>query len=263
MCVRCTTHETSGVPPMIETAYCGPPPLPATFWSSWNYDPLLLIALMALFGAATFSNANAEKPRFVLIGAVIVLAIAFISPLCALATALFSARVAHHVLMIAVAAPLLALAAPRWRLPPRVSLTALVLAHSLAVWLWHAPAPYGWAISGYASYWLMEVSLLVTAFWLWGGILHPEGRPPAALAALFATIGQMGLLGAILTFSRTPLYDPHTGVTAPFGLSQLEDQQLAGLIMWLPGSIPYLMAACFIVARLFPQAAGEPRERDA
>ena len=237
--------------------------MPSALWTNWNLDPPLLMALLALLLAVALSSPPTRSTHLALTGAMIALAVAFISPLCALATALFSARVAHHVLMIAVAAPLLALAATRWRLPARAPLAVIVLVHTLAVWLWHAPAPYAWATSGTASYWLMEISLLLSAFWLWSEILTPSARPAASLSALFATVVQMGLLGAILTFARVPLYNLHAGVTAPFGLTQLEDQQLAGLIMWVPAAVPYLIAAGFIVARLLPQASGDVRGRNA
>ena len=249
---------------MSETAYCGPAPVPSTLWASWNTDPYLLLALLALAIFVVRASNGSRQSHIALGGAMLALFAAFISPLCALASALFSARVAHHVLMIAVAAPLLALAAPRPRLPIQVPLPALAAFHALIVWFWHAPAPYDWALSGTASYWLMEISLLLSAIWLWSEVLAPDARVGASLSALLATIVQMGLLGAILTFARTPLYAAHAGTTAPFGLTQLEDQQLAGLIMWVPAAIPYLLAAALIIARLLPRRSdSEALERDA
>ena len=63
----------------------------------------------------------------------------------------------------------------------------------------------------------------------------------------------MGLLGAIITFARTPIYSPHFATTEPWGLSALSDQQLAGLIMWVPATIPYLLGALvYIAAQLSP-----------
>ncbi len=59
----------------------------------------------------------------------------------------------------------------------------------------------------------------------------------------------MGLLGAVITFARVPLYPPHFATTDPFGLSALADQQLAGLIMWVPATIPYLAAALLLIGR--------------
>ncbi len=235
--------------------YCGPAPIPANLWTSWNFDPFLLAALVGLALAAKLTNPSTRRSDTALGCSLSILAIAFVSPVCALATALFSVRVAHHVLVIAFAAPLLALATPNWALPKRVPLTALVLAQAGFVWIWHAPAPYAWALSGNVAYWLMEISLGLSALWLWQAILRADHNPGAALAALLGTIIQMGLLGALLTFARNPLFDAHAGVTLPFGLTQIEDQQLAGLLMWVPAALPYMIAAAVILFRTLPVAA--------
>ena len=239
--------------------YCGPAPIPANLWTSWNFDPFLLAALVGLALAAKLTHPSTRHSDTALGCSLIILAIAFVSPVCALATALFSVRVAHHVLVIAFAAPLLALATPNWALPKRVPLTALVLAQAGFVWIWHAPAPYAWALSGNVAYWLMEISLGLSALWLWQAILRADHNPGAALAALLGTIIQMGLLGALLTFARNPLFDAHAGVTLPFGLTQIEDQQLAGLLMWIPAALPYMIAAAVILFRFLPVAASPRR----
>jgi putative membrane protein len=244
---------------MAESVYCGPAPLPSTLWTSWNIDVPVFLALLTIAVGFALSSPSSLHSRCALASGVAVLFVTFISPLCSLATALFSARVTHHILMIAVAAPLLALAAPRLR-APLTTLTAATLIHAFVVWFWHAPAFYAWALSGTASYWLMEVSLMLSAFWLWSGVLTSTAQPGAALAALIGTIVQMGLLGAILTFARTPLYELHAGTTVSFGLTQLEDQQLAGLLMWIVAPIPYLLAAGLVVARLLQQVQQEPGE---
>src|SRR5712675_1068443 len=74
----------------------------------------------------------------------------------------------------------------------------------------------------------------------WAAILAPATPSGAALIALVATIGQMGLLGALIVFAPGPLYSVHLLSTAPWGLSPLADQQLGGLLMWVPASLPYL-----------------------
>lgn len=247
---------------MRESIYCGPAPVPSTLWSSWNLDLLLIIALSAL-AVGIVATHREGRSRAALAGAIVALSVAFISPLCALSSALFSARVAHHVILISVATPLLALAAPNWRVPLRLPLTLIATAQAAIIWFWHAPVPYAWALSGTAPYWVMELTLLAVAFWFWSEILSPAARPGPTLGVLLGTVVQMGLLGAILTFARTPLYDVHAGVTTMFGLTQLEDQQLAGLIMWVPAAIPYLLIAGIIVARLLPGEQGDMRARDA
>src|SRR5271169_1742649 len=93
----------------VAVAYCGPAATPADLLTRWNLDPLLLAALAALaIVIATGRLANARAGW----GALALVAVIFISPLCALSSALFSARVLHHVLLIAGVAPLLVLAVP-------------------------------------------------------------------------------------------------------------------------------------------------------
>ena len=103
----------------------------------------------------------------------------FVSPLCALSSALFSARVLHHVLLIAAVAPLLALAFPLRRAgsPP---LAALVAAHAVILWLWHAPGPYAWGLASVPAYWLMQASLLGSAWLMWRAILVAGAARPGA-----------------------------------------------------------------------------------
>ncbi|WP_024587942.1 cytochrome c oxidase assembly protein [Aliihoeflea sp. 2WW] len=233
--------------------YCGPAPMPADLWSSWNFDPLL-IAVFAVMAAGALAMSRksaaeaARSPSGVL--AVLVLLIAFVSPICALASALFSARIVHHLLLVAAAAPLLALALPtRFAQLP---LSATFLAHTLVMWVWHAPIPYQWALSSVPIYWLMELSLFFSAFAMWQGILAARAGP--AFFALLGSIVQMGMLGALLTFATRPLYEAHATTTLPYGLTPLGDQQLAGLMMWVPAALPYLAVALVIAWQLFGRA---------
>ena len=199
----------------------------------WNFDPVLIGALVALAaGCGRSENARAGW------AAIALMVVVFVSPLCALSSALFSARVFHHVILVAAVAPLLALAFPLRRAgsPP---LAALVATHVVILWLWHAPGPYDWGLATVPAYWLMQGSLLASAWLMWRAILAP-GHPGPALLALVATIGQMGLLGALIVFAPRPLYLVHLASTGPWGLSPLADQQLAGLLMWVPAMLPYL-----------------------
>ena len=122
-------------------SYCGPAPLPADLWSRWNLDPLALAVLVGLALWAGRSRPGAA--------ATVVLAFAFLSPLCALSSALFSARVVHHVALVAVAAPLFALSRPA-RVPKAVGLPFLLATGAL--WLWHAPLAYDAALGHKALY---------------------------------------------------------------------------------------------------------------
>jgi len=223
----------------IVIAYCGPAAVPEDFWTRWNTDPLLIAALIALAVLVGRSPIAERRAGWAAIG---LMALVFISPLCALSSALFSARVLHHVLLVAAVAPLLALAFPLRRLgaPP---LGLLIGVHAAVMWAWHAPGAYSWGLASVPAYWLMQATLLASAWLLWRAILSPVAPAGMAFIALGATIGQMGLLGALLVFAPRPLYAEHLASTAAWGLSPLADQQLAGLLMWLPAMLPYVAVA--------------------
>lgn len=231
---------TASLPPWIP--YCGPGATPADWLGRWNLDPVLLAALAAMLALTVWKARGGS--RVAGLAAVAVLAVVFVSPLCALSSALFAARTLHHVLLVAVAAPLLA-----WTLPSRrVGPLALATAVQAAVfWAWHAPAAYGWALASDAAYWLMQLSLLGSAVWFWAAIRRAPA--PATVAALLLAMVAMGLLGALLTFTAQPVYAPHFMTTQAWGLSPLEDQQAAGLIMWAPAAAIYLAAALLVLGR--------------
>lgn len=224
-------------------AYCGPAADPGDLLTRWNFDPLLLATLAALaivIATGRVANARAGWASLLLMVTI------FISPLCALSSALFSARVLHHVLLIAAVAPLLALAFPVRRMPSP-PLAALVGLHTIILWVWHMPAPYAWGLASVPAYWLMQASLLVSAWLLWRAIFGSMAHPGAALVALVATVGQMGLLAALIVFAPRPLYAAHFASTAAWGMNPLTDQQLAGLLMWVPASLPYLGIGLWLV----------------
>ncbi|QDL99476.1 cytochrome c oxidase assembly protein [Rhodopseudomonas palustris] len=242
---------------MIEP-YCGSAPLPADLFVRWNFDPALLVGL-AVGGGVWVARRGACWAAAL---GWAILAVLFVSPLCALTSALFSVRVGHHVVMVAVAAPLLALSLRRTATASALTRagSAMFMVHTVLLWLWHAPAPYAAALADPAVFWAMELSLLGSAVALWLAVLAPAGAIGRSLALLLGSVVQMGMLGAVITFARAPLYDAHLGVTTAWGLSALQDQQLAGLVMWVPGALPYLAVALVLLGRRLdrPIAANEP-----
>lgn len=241
----------------MEEAYCGLAPTPGSLLANWNVDPIAIGLCGTLVGLFVLSRRERARP---LVLAIALLMVLFVSPFCALTTALFSARAAHHVLLVAVVAPLLALSfSARSGERTVVPLGGLVALHALTLWVWHLPQLYNVAIFSAPLYWAMQLSLLGTGVVMWRRILREEHTVPPLLG-LLATIVQMGMLGALLTFARVPIYTPHFLTTAPFGLSPLEDQQLAGLTMWVPAALPYLLVALWLVShRLRHNEAMEPR----
>ncbi|MFN3313363.1 MAG: cytochrome c oxidase assembly protein [Hyphomonas sp.] len=228
---------------LVQAPYCGLPPGPADWITSWNLDPVLLAVLA---GAAAVGAAYTRPERRVyLAGGIAVLFVCFVSPLCALTSALFSARSFHHLLIVCAAAPLLATT-----LPARLtcSLGIATALKAIVLGLWHVPAVYTAAWNDPAIYWLLQAALTGTAVMFWQAVR--TSAVTSSLAALVGIMAVMGGIGAILTFAGNPLYAPHLTTTWPWHLSPLEDQQLAGLLMWAVSLPVYVLAAAMAGARL-------------
>lgn len=256
--------------PAIHVPFCGLPPIPAELWQRWTLQPLLLIALVLVLAMCwpglRRNGTGAQRTAFAAGWAV--LALALVSPLCALSVALFAARASQHMLLLVVAAPLLALGMPavlgqsrmrrlaHWSCTPlRSAMPASLFAALL--WAWHLPALYDATFRSDLAYWSMHLSLLAAALPLWLQLLQP-GRDGllARLLPGFATFMQMGLLGALLTLSPALLYDAHVTTTLAWGLAPLADQQLGGLIMWIPGCTSLLLAMLYGIHRGLRDAVG-------
>lgn len=210
-------------------------------------------------------------------GAVLVLVLALMSPLDVLSEELFSAHMVQHLLLMLVAAPLLVISdfqlALLWALPRRqaqrigtgfnqsrpmsgawraINHPAFVwIVFTLTMWLWHAPLLYQAALESEMIHTLEHLSFLITAMLFWW-ILLKQNRPEhvhyaMTIPFLFLTVLQSGIFGALMTFTERPWYPYYATVTNPFSLAPLQDQQLAGLIMWIPGGAVFtlLTIACF------------------
>lgn len=229
----------------LRRTYCGSAPDFADLSSRWNLDPVLLGTLGLALVAACRLRAPQRAWGLAALGVAVV---AFISPLCALTSALFAARSVHHVLVMAVLAPLLAMARPLTG-PAAGSLTmpARFMALIVPLWLWHVPALYEAALGNVAIYWALQLLLLGGAVLFWSGLIRASA--PIAMMVATAASAQAGLLGALLTFAARPLYAPHLTTTASYGIGPLADQQLAGLIMWVPGALVFAAFAAWVVVR--------------
>jgi putative membrane protein len=255
--VRASSATSPRGPVRAYIPFCGLPPVPDELWQRWITDPVLLGTLGALLGAALHISRRRQRSagqRGSLLAGWSVLTLALASPLCALSVALFSARASQHMLLLVIAAPLLAVGlspslaagrrprAPRWmRQPGPACLPALLFAALL--WGWHVPTLYDATFRSDLAYWLMHLTLLGAAIPLWMQLLQ-AGTGQLLLRALlgFATFVQMGILGALLTLSPVVLYGAHVTTTLAWGMQPLADQQLGGLIMWVPGCGAVLLA---------------------
>ncbi|WP_299360813.1 cytochrome c oxidase assembly protein [uncultured Paracoccus sp.] len=222
----------------LEGLYCSPAPDPGAIWANWNLDPLLLAAMAVLALVLGRSRPGAA--------AVAVLLVAFVSPLCALSAALFSARVVHHLLLVAVAAPLIALAWPART--PRGA-TGLFLVATAVLWAWHLPQAYDAAMANKGLYWVMQATLLGSAVAFWRAVLASDQPTGQAGLAILGAYMQMGLLGALLTFAPDPLYAIHQQAPLAWGFTPLSDQQLGGIIMWVPAAVPYAAFGALVALR--------------
>ena len=219
----------------------------------------------------------------------LVLAASLTSPIDTLGGALFWVHMVQHELMMVVAAPLFVMARPleawTWALSPAArrdfaalahrpalsriwrALTEPVAAwalHALAIWGWHVPALFDLALVDESVHSLQHASFLATALAFWWSVLGRGSRLPDAhgLASLFTTMLHTGALGALLTFAPAVWYPHYLSVEWP-GLTALEDQQLGGLVMWVPAGLAYLAAGLALAARwLTPQSQPPRRTAD-
>jgi putative membrane protein len=205
------------------------------------------------------------------LGAVLTLIAALVSPLDALSESLFSAHMVQHLILMLVSAPLLVISdfqlALLWTLPRRrarllgsgfnqsrpVSGVWRVLNNpvlvwilfTMVMWLWHAPLFFQAALHNELIHTLEHLTFLITAMLFWW-VLFKHTRPDhihyaMTIPFLFLTVLQSGILGALMTFTSQPWYPYYSDFVAYWGLTPLQDQQLAGLIMWMPGGAVFTL----------------------
>jgi putative membrane protein len=273
------------------------PLAPHDLWTAWSFEPavvagLVLTGWLYLQGVRAVW-AGAGRGRGVQVweaGAFgagwFLLLTGLVSPLHRLGEILFSAHMIQHELLMAAAAPLLVLGRPivafLWAVPMRWRKTAgswsaahpvqtvwsmisrppvAWTLHAVAIWLWHAPPLYQAALASEAVHTLQHLSFLGTGLLFWWSLFRGrEGRlgAPFAVVYLFTTAVHTSLLGALLTFSSRLWYPLYASSTAAWGLTPLEDQQLAGLIMWIPAGIAYLIAALAVTTSWLREPRPKP-----
>jgi cytochrome c oxidase assembly factor CtaG len=121
----------------------------------------------------------------------------------------------------------------------------------VAIWAWHMPQLYGAALEHVAIHRLQHVCFVATALLFWWSLLYGARRQRGygvALFCLFATLLHTGALGLALGFSRHLWYPQQASQASDWGLTALEDQQLAGLVMWVPMGLIYTAAALLLAS---------------
>ena len=199
----------------------------------------------------------------------------------------FSAHMFQHELMMLVGAPLVTVGRPIpvWLAALSKSASARAAAllqssttraawngvtspiaawtlHGAAIWVWHLPVLYDAAVQNEAIHLVQHMMFVGTAVVFWYGMLYGRyGRAGygAAVFYVFTTAVHTGILGAIVTFARTPLYSVYLAPAASHGINALGDQQVAGLVMWIPAGLVLTTLGIALFAAWLGEA--ERRER--
>lgn len=218
---------------------------------------LLTVWLLYIRGSQRIVPAINKAITFHLVFAISVMTL--LSPLDDMAKTSTSAHMLQHMMMIVVIAPLWVLSQPLpqisagssgvgavvWRPMLRLAQRPMTAAcvHGALIWFWHMPVFYMAAVANPWWHSLEHLSFLLSAGVFWWAVLRGNraGLPAAILALLF-TLMHTGFLGAFLSFAALPVYGE---------ARNLQDQQLAGLIMWVGGGIPYLFGLAWMLRRWF------------
>lgn len=253
----------------------------------WAVEPVTIVVLTAsaaVYAAGTQAVwRRAGRGRGVsgwqaaaFAGGLLSIAVALLSPVAWLSGILFSVHMTQHEILMLVAAPLLVIGRPLlpvlWAVPVRTreawgrwtgrpafarawrALTAPAVVfslHAAAIWIWHVPRLYERALADEAVHALEHVSFLVTAALFWWGMVHGRyGRIGygVAVAYVFLTGIHTSVLGALLTVAPGVWYPAYTAAGAAWHLDALEDQQLAGLLMWIPSGVVFIVVGLALFA---------------
>jgi putative membrane protein len=252
----------------------------------WSFEPWVVIALAVTAGlyavgmrrlwqqAGTGRGVRAGQAAAFASGW-LVLALALVTPLDRLGVHLFWAHMVQHELLMIVAAPLLVRGRPlavwAWALPFegrraigrffrrqgwRVGWRAVTgplsawSLHAAVLWLWHVPLLFDAALIDETVHALQHSAFLASALLFWWSVLGATTRKGkgVALLSLFTTMLHTGALGALLTLAPTAWYRAYEHTAPALGWSALEDQQLGGLVMWVPAGLVYVICGLALAA---------------
>jgi cytochrome c oxidase assembly factor CtaG len=265
--------------PMLASAHAGEPLAPHDLWSAWEFNPgvvipLVLAAVLYARGAQRHAGLTRLQQTCFWAGW-LSLAAALISPIHPLGEALFSAHMTQHEILMLISAPLFVLARPLvtflWALPmnwrralgrfskmPFAARTWKRLTdplsawglHAAAIWAWHVPYLFQLTLRSDLAHMAQHLSFFLSALLFWWAVFYAHGSKAygAAFLYVFTTAIHTGALGALLTFAPHVWYPAYSRTTELWGLTPLQDQQLGGLIMWVPASLVYLAAGLALFA---------------
>jgi cytochrome c oxidase assembly factor CtaG len=268
--------------PTLTFAHEGQSPVtPANFWQAWSVEPwviasLLLTLTIYLLGLRRIRTRVLKRQITSFSAGIAALALTLLSPLHRFGSELFSAHMTQHELLMLVAAPLLVMGQPGtpmlWAFPisSRIKLGKAVkqpvlartwkavsspfsawIIHGISVWLWHIPFLYQATLESELVHAAQHITFLGTALLFWWTLFHGRSERMtygAAVVYVFTTAVHTSVLGALLTCTSKLWYPAYVGHTTAWGLSALQDQQLGGLIMWLPAGVVYIGIALWLFA---------------
>lgn len=272
-----------------------PETTPEQVWASWSLSPVVVLPLIVagfLYLRGSRMVDHAVRPTFVqrllFTGGMVCLFVALVSPLCRMASTLAWAHMVQHVLLVAGAPLFLALSRPRTvilaGLPGRLRMTAATwmqaatpasqpyayllvsfVLYGVNIWFWHIPALYQGALLNVSLHVVMYAMLLLVSLLFWHSVLEayrsPGGASGLAAMLLFFTFLHTAVLGLLLALSPQVWYPLMAARGAAWGLLPLDDQRLAGLIMWIPMGGVYFAAALAVLARLITGSDHAQRDR--
>jgi putative membrane protein len=261
-------------------------PASPSWWQTWEFDPAVILPLYLLAASyyaglrnlrtATGERRKLRREAWCFAAAWSVLVVALISPMHPLSRSWFSLHMTQHELLMVVAAPLLVMGRPglvllwflpraharqwsgkwrraggarawRWFTRPFVA----TLVHAVALWVWHVPVWFEATLTSDLVHAVQHLSFFGTAVLFWQAMLQGERRAAdygLAVAYLFLTAMHSGALGALLTFATQLWYPSYAAATQGRMFTALEDQQLGGLIMWIPAGTIYVVAGLVLFA---------------
>jgi len=223
------------------------------------------------------------------VGGLVTVVVALLSPLDLLSDLLFSAHMSQHELLMLVAAPLIVLGRPvmaaLWAAPPAARDQAtlflqspaarrawhvithpvvVLLAHAAALWIWHVPWLFEGALAHSTVHALQHASFFLTAALFWYALADGRyGRGGYGMAAVFVFLTSLhsGLLGTLITLAGRVWYPVYGPRAQAMGVDPLDDQQLAGLIMWIPAGVIFLVLGLALFAAWLGEAERRGRVR--
>jgi putative membrane protein len=251
----------------------------------WSWEPAftaplfglatILFAGLARLGARTSYSRRWRQRTICLALAWLSLFLALTSPIHTLGERLFWVHMIQHELLLLITAPLFVLgdvfsaviaAFPRTF---RSAIGNFLHASGLhgafvffsrplpawvlgaaGLWIWHIPFLFDVTLRNDWVHAAQHLTFLSTSYFFWLALLEARARQSAygvSILYLFATALQTALLGVLLTYSTHPWYSPYTFTAGQLGYSPLEDQQIGGLIMWVPGGLIFTIAALLLV----------------